>query len=128
MFAAARGAGAYDNRQAGGGPAARCRLAKGGRRCQEGRPPAGGFLDKGKQYDYAITRSRSQSLWIDTNQVKEGEIKSYKDLLDPRWKGKILAGDLRTKGSGFWTGTALRIKTGSDDIIRQLWKDQDALL
>ncbi len=88
----------------------------------------GGFLDKGKQYDYAITRSRSQSLWIDTNQVKEGEIRSYKDLLDPKWKGKILAGDLRTKGSGFWTGTALRIKTGSDDIIRQLWKDQDALL
>src|SRR5437870_3473434 len=88
----------------------------------------GGFLDKGKQYDYAITRSRSQSLWIDTNQVKEGEIKSYKDLLDPKWKGKILAGDLRTKGSGFWAGTALRIKTGSDDIIRQLWKDQDALL
>jgi hypothetical protein len=38
----------------------------------------GGFLDKGKQYDYAITRSRSQSLWIDTNQVKEGEIK-WKD-------------------------------------------------
>jgi iron(III) transport system substrate-binding protein len=88
----------------------------------------GGFLDKGKQYDYAITRSRSQSLWIDTNQVKDGEIKSYKDLLDPKWKGKIIAGDLRTKGSGFWAGTALRIKTGSDDIIRQLWKDQDPLL
>jgi iron(III) transport system substrate-binding protein len=88
----------------------------------------GGFLDKGKQYDYAITRSRSQSLWIDTTQVKDGEIKSYKDLLDPKWKGKILAGDLRTKGSGFWAGTALRIKTGSDDIIRQLWKDQEAQL
>jgi iron(III) transport system substrate-binding protein len=88
----------------------------------------GGFLDKGKQYDYAITRSRSQSLWIDTNQVKDGEIKSYKDLLDPKWKGKILAGDLRTKGSGFWLGTTLRMKTGSDDIVRQLWKDQEAVL
>jgi iron(III) transport system substrate-binding protein len=87
-----------------------------------------GFLDTGKQYDYAITRSRSQSLWIDTNQVKDGEIKSYKDLLDPKWKGKILAGDPRTKGSGFWPSTTLRIKTGSDDIIRQLFKDQDALL
>jgi iron(III) transport system substrate-binding protein len=88
----------------------------------------GGFLDKGKQYDYAITRSRSQSLWVDTNQVKDGEIKSYKDLLDPKWKGKILAGDLRTKGSGFWLGTTLRMKTGSDDIVRQLWKDQEAVL
>jgi iron(III) transport system substrate-binding protein len=88
----------------------------------------GGFLDTGKKYNYAITRSRSQSLWIDTNQVKDGEITSYKDLLDPKWKGKILAGDLRTKGSGFWAGTALRLKTGNDDIIRQIWKDQQAVL
>jgi iron(III) transport system substrate-binding protein len=84
----------------------------------------GGWLDKAKQYSYAITRSRSQALWIDTNQVKDGEIKSYKDLLDPKWKGKILAGDPRTKGSGYWPGTTLRVKTGSDEIIRQLFKDQ----
>jgi iron(III) transport system substrate-binding protein len=88
----------------------------------------GGWLDTGKKLSYAITRSRSQSLWIDTTQVKEGEITSYKDLLDPKWKGKILAGDLRTKGSGFWAGTALRLKTGNDEIIRQLWKDQEVVL
>jgi iron(III) transport system substrate-binding protein len=84
----------------------------------------GGWLDKAKQYSYAITRSRSQALWVDTNQVTDGEIKSYKDLLDPKWKGKILAGDPRTKGSGYWPGTTLRVKTGSDEIIRQLFKDQ----
>ncbi|HEX8969815.1 MAG TPA: extracellular solute-binding protein, partial [Chloroflexota bacterium] len=88
----------------------------------------GGWLDKGKSYSYAITRSRSQTLWVDTNQVKDGEITSYKSLLDPKWKGKIFAGDLRTKGSGFWPGTTLRLKTGNDDIIRQLWKDQEPVL
>ncbi|HEY1296171.1 MAG TPA: ABC transporter substrate-binding protein [Chloroflexota bacterium] len=88
----------------------------------------GGWLDKGKVYSYPITRSRSQTLWIDTNQVKDGEIKSYKDLLDPKWNGKILAGDLRTKGSGFWPGTTLRLKTGSDDVIKQVWKDTNAVL
>jgi iron(III) transport system substrate-binding protein len=88
----------------------------------------GGWLDKGKQYSYAITRSRSQPLWVDTNQVKDGEIKSYKDLLDPKWNGKIFAGDLRTKGSGFWPGTTLRLKTGTDDVIKQLWKDTNAVL
>jgi ABC-type Fe3+ transport system substrate-binding protein len=87
-----------------------------------------GWLDKGKQYSYAITRSRSQALWIDTNQVKPDEIKSYRDLLDPRWKGKILAGDLRTKGSGYWMGTTLRVKTGSDAIIGQIFKDQQPVL
>ena len=87
-----------------------------------------GWLDKARQYSYAITRSRSQALWIDTNQVQDGEIKSYRDLLDPKWKGKILAGDLRTKGSGYWPGTTLRVKTGSDAIISQLWKDQQPTL
>jgi ABC-type Fe3+ transport system substrate-binding protein len=67
-------------------------------------------------------------LWVDTDQVKDGEIKSYKDLLDPKWKGKIIAGDPRTKGSGFWPATTIRVKTGSDDIIKQLWKDTEALL
>src|SRR5262249_16592749 len=87
-----------------------------------------GFLDKTKLYGYAITRSRSQSLWVDTNQVKDGEITSYKDLLDPRWNGKIIAADVRTKGSGFWPGTTVRLKSGSDDVIRQLWKDTGATL
>src|SRR5258708_7602618 len=61
----------------------------------------GGFLDKGKQYDYAITRRRSQSLWHDTNQVKEGEIKSYKDLLHPKWKANTLPANLPTNRPPF---------------------------
>jgi ABC-type Fe3+ transport system substrate-binding protein len=87
-----------------------------------------GFLDKDKQYDYAITRALSQSLWVDTNQVKDGEIKGVKDLLDPKWKGKILAGDPRTKGSGFNLATTLRLRVKDDSIIRQLWLDQEAVL
>lgn len=88
----------------------------------------GGWLDADKNYSYAITRSRSQSLWIDTNQVQPGDITSYKSLLDPRWKGKILAGDPRTKGSGFWPTTVMRVKTGGDAIVTQLYKDQAAQL
>jgi iron(III) transport system substrate-binding protein len=48
----------------------------------------GGFVDTGKQLSYAITRARSQSLWIDMNQVRDDEIKSYRDLLDPKWNGQ----------------------------------------
>jgi iron(III) transport system substrate-binding protein len=87
-----------------------------------------GFLDKEKQYDYAITRALSQSLWVDSNQVKDGEIKSFKDLLDPKWKGKILAGDPRTKGSGFNLATTLRLRTKDDSVIKQLWLEQEAVL
>jgi ABC-type Fe3+ transport system substrate-binding protein len=88
----------------------------------------GGFLDKEKQYDYAITRALSQSLWVDSNQVKDGEITSFKDLLDPKWKGKILAGDPRTKGSGFNLATTLRLRTKDDSVIKQLWLEQEAVL
>lgn len=38
---------------------------------------------------------------INTNLVKPGdEPKSWKDLLNPKWKGKILADDLRVPGAG----------------------------
>ncbi|MFN0074260.1 MAG: ABC transporter substrate-binding protein [Chloroflexota bacterium] len=87
-----------------------------------------GFLDKDKQYNYAIVRSLSQSLWIDTNQIKDGEISGFRDLLDPKWKGKILAGDPRTKGSGFNLATTLRLRTKDDSIIKQLWFEQEAVL
>jgi iron(III) transport system substrate-binding protein len=88
----------------------------------------GGFVDTGKQLSYAITRARSQSLWIDTNQVKDDEVKSYRDLLDPKWKARLLAGDLRTKGSGYNTGTTLRLKTRDEEILRKIYKDQEAVL
>lgn len=37
---------------------------------------------------------------INTNLVKPGEIKSWLDLLDPKWKGKIIMADPRTTGTG----------------------------
>ncbi|MBI4334913.1 MAG: extracellular solute-binding protein [Chloroflexi bacterium] len=35
-----------------------------------------------------------------TDMVKEGELKSYMDLLDPRWKGKIILNDPTVSGAG----------------------------
>jgi iron(III) transport system substrate-binding protein len=87
-----------------------------------------GWLDKGKQYSYGITRSRSQTLYVNTDLVKEGEVKGMQDLLDPKWRGKIIGGDPRTKGSGYWSATAARIKTGSDDVVRKLGKDTEMQL
>lgn len=62
---------------------------------------AGGelFLDKGK---LAIPFAASFNSYLarNTNLVKEGELKSYYDLLDPRWKGKIVMRDPRGGGSG----------------------------
>ena len=52
---------------------------------------------------------------------------SYRDLLDPRWKGKLLLPDVRTMGDAFWPMTAARLNLG-DDIIKRLFVDQEPVL
>lgn len=48
----------------------------------------------------AMTTYSSPSLAINTNLVKPGEIKGYADLLDPKWKGKIILNDPTQAGTG----------------------------
>jgi len=43
--------------------------------------------------------STSNPLFINPNLVKPGELKSFKDLLDPKWKGKLLSDDPRIAGA-----------------------------
>lgn len=85
----------------------------------------GGFNDTEKKWGYAIGRQRDTPVWVNRDMIKEGELTTLKDMLDPKWKGKIVAGDPRTKGSGFLPLTAARIHTKSDDVVRQLFKDQE---
>lgn len=84
------------------------------------------FLDQGK---YVIGFSATYNPYLDRNTdlVKEGDIKSYNDLLDPRWKGKIVMGDPTVSGSGnSWTRLVVSI-WGMDkakDFMRQLAKQE----
>ena len=71
---------------------------------------AKGWMDNAKQFAYSVTTERSRALVIDTNQVKEDEIKVFQDLLSPKWKGKILSQDPRTLGSGYTSLTPIRLK------------------
>ena len=54
-------------------------------------------------------------IMVNTNLVKpEDEPKSWTDLLDPRWKGKILLDDPRALGSGHTFFTGLQRLLGTD--------------
>jgi ABC-type Fe3+ transport system substrate-binding protein len=86
-----------------------------------------GFLDKDKKWAYAGFSEVSRAVWINTDLVKEGEVRTFDDLLNPRWKGKIIGGDPRTFGGGWWPGTAMRLKRG-DDTIKRFFKDQEVVL
>jgi iron(III) transport system substrate-binding protein len=62
-----------------------------------GRPVAPFKADGTRVPVYVI----AYDILVNTDMVKPGEEpKSWKDLLDPRWKGKILADDMRALGGG----------------------------
>jgi iron(III) transport system substrate-binding protein len=86
-----------------------------------------GFLDKDRKLAYAFTLVRAAGTFVNTDRVKDGELKHVKDLLDPRWKGKIAISDPRVIGSTFWPLTIARLKVG-DDVMKQLLIDQEPVL
>src|SRR5215475_9490158 len=86
-----------------------------------------GFLDKDKNLAYAFALVRAVGTFVNTEQVKDGELKSFKDLLAPKWKGKIAISDPRVIGSTFWPLTPARLKLG-DGIMKQLLIDQEPVL
>jgi iron(III) transport system substrate-binding protein len=87
-----------------------------------------GFVDEDKKWIYRAFVNRSQSLYINTDQVAEGEIQRLEDLLNPKWKGKIVSSDPRAVGAGWWPATVMRLALNDDTIIKRLYKDQDVLL
>ncbi len=50
------------------------------------------WVDRDKQV-FAFVANPSPPLTINVNMVREEEIKSYRDLLNPRWKGKMVLND-----------------------------------
>ncbi len=50
-----------------------------------------------------MTPSQRATIFVNPNMVKVEELKSYKDLLDPKWKGKIVLDDPRKPGPGMAT-------------------------
>lgn len=65
---------------------------------------------------------------INTNQVRAKEITSYKDLLDSRWKGKIIMNDPTVSGKGLrWFGVALTLGYLDIDYMKALAKQEPVI-
>jgi ABC-type Fe3+ transport system substrate-binding protein len=57
------------------------------------------FAEKDRMILVMLSYSKS-AIFINTNLARAEEFKSVKDILDPKWKGKLLAGDPRVAGPG----------------------------
>ena len=120
--------GAAAGRRVGSRPA-RDHPARGqGRRRLGGRLRARLLPRQGPRPHLRLRRQRAAAgITINTDLVKDEQIKGLTDLLNPKWKGKLLLPDVRVMGDAFWPMTSARLNLG-DDIIKKLFVDQEPVL
>ncbi len=86
------------------------------------------FTDREKQYVACpILTAANSYLATNTELVKPGEIKAYKDLLNPKWKGRIIMNDPTIAGAGSrWFAVVADKYTGLD-YMRALVKQEPVI-
>jgi iron(III) transport system substrate-binding protein len=77
------------------------------------------WLDNSKRFIYSFQAYQSQNLWYNSTLMKADEIRSYDDLLHPKWKGKIGLLDPRTAGGGTATW-AFFLKIKGEEFLKKL--------
>lgn len=81
------------------------------------------FIDPEEKYVLRPFKSVANLLFINTDHVKPGELRSSKDLLNPKWKGKISTEDPTTTGSGANLASRFYYQMG-EEFVKKLYVDQ----
>jgi iron(III) transport system substrate-binding protein len=84
------------------------------------------WLDNANKHIYSYQAYQSENLWYNSTVTKPEEIRSYDDMLHPKWKGKIGILDPRSAGAGTATW-AFFLKIKGEDFLKKL-AAQDMLL
>ena len=86
------------------------------------------WVDK-EHMELATLGQPEPAITINTNLVQSGEVKSYKDLLNPKWKGKIALRDpSAVGGGGKWFSVAIQSGMLNLDYMRQLAKQDPVVV
>jgi len=85
----------------------------------------GGYmaLDKEKRFTYTFAAFLVRNFWHNTKAVSADELRSYNDLLDPKWKGKIGWYDPRRPGAGAGVWEYMYKHLGKEDLQRFVKQD-----
>ena len=81
------------------------------------------FVDPEERFVVRPFNSVATLLFINTDQVKPDEMRSAKDLLNPKWRGKISAEDPTAIGSGSNAAARFYHDLG-EDFVRKLYIEQ----
>lgn len=87
------------------------------------------FVDRETRLILTFSAYTTVPFASNTDLVKPTEIKSYKDLLQPKWKGKISINDPTMPGAGGkWFGMSLWAKMADLDFMRALAQQEPVIL
>jgi len=81
------------------------------------------FIDPEQQYILMLFQNVDSHFYINTEYVKPDEIRAAKDLLNPKWKGKMSTEDPSASGSGANTAGHFLQELGPE-FTRHLYIDQ----
>jgi len=85
----------------------------------------GMFMDVDKQLAFGYTYDVMHVVAIDTTEVHPDEIKGLRDLLAPKWKGRLMITDVRNGGIWIPMQWVRSRVPGADELIRKLLVDQE---
>ncbi|HEY2986704.1 MAG TPA: extracellular solute-binding protein [Candidatus Binatia bacterium] len=82
-----------------------------------------GFVDTEKKFIYAYDGTTQDIVWVNRDVVPINDLKAFKELLDPKWGGKIVWDDPRREGSGLNTAQIFLLSYG-EDFLKKLLSEQ----
>jgi iron(III) transport system substrate-binding protein len=85
------------------------------------------FMDPEERYILRLINYVSDLFDINTQHVKPDDLRSSKDLLAPKWKGKIAFFDPTVPGSGSNTAAQLYLHLG-EEFVKRLYVDQQPMI
>ncbi len=85
------------------------------------------WVDRDRTF-FSFVAFASNSISVNSDLVKRGEIKGYQDLLDPKWKGKLTMNDPTIPGTGGLCFLMVSKQIMDFDYMRQLAKQEPIIL
>jgi iron(III) transport system substrate-binding protein len=85
------------------------------------------FMDPEQRYVLRLFSTESEEFSINTAQVKPDSLRSARDLLDPKWKGKIATHDPTVPGTGSNQAARFYVQFG-EDFVKKLYIDQKPMM
>ena len=85
------------------------------------------FVDPDNQYVLRLFSTRTPMFFLNTKYVKAADIKSAQDLINPKFKGKIITSDPTIPGIGSSDNARFYVQYG-EDFVKKLYIEQQPVL